>query len=764
MTGPGGPPGRVDGPAKAAGTAPYPSDFRYPDLAHAVLVRATVAAGRIRRIRTGEAARAPGVLAVVTHTTMPDLRTPPRLLGILPHPPANLGSGEIRHHGQYVAMVVADTLHQAVAAAEAIDVEYAAERPVLDRADPRARTRETLATVRRGHLGTGFTSADVTVGGTYTTAANTHAPIGPFTTTAVWDGDRVTVHDSTQNPAEVRRAVAAMFGIPRENVRVVAPFVGGSFGAGSRVWPHVALAVHAARLVGRPVRLALTRPQMFTGVGHRAATEQRVRLGATLDGRLTAIEHRTHRYGAVGDAEIEPVALVSATSYACPNVDARDERTRVHLPPSCAMRAPGDAQGNFALESAMDELAATLGMDPVELRLRNHADVHPNTGMPWTSRALAECYRVGAERFGWSARDPEPRSARDGHDLVGWGMAGAAFPDSRFACAMSVTLYADGTARAATSTTEIGTGTATVMTRVVARLLGLPVERVTFGFGDTGMPAAPGVGASATTASLCAAAEEACGRLVRELLALAATDPESPLRGARPGDVATSGGRIHLRGDPSAGETYTAILRRHHREHHTVEASSRTPWNVLAHHGGNLVAGRLGAPARAAFRAGRARMPSGACGAHFVEVRVDADLGVVRVCRVVTAVDGGRILDAAGARSQITGAVVGGVGMALMEETRFEPGDGRIANATLTDYLVPVHADVPDIDVAFVGGPDPAHPLGVKGVGEVGLVGVAAAVANAVHHATGIRVRRLPITPERLLGTPRRTNARAAVP
>ncbi|MGI5293080.1 xanthine dehydrogenase family protein molybdopterin-binding subunit [Nonomuraea polychroma] len=720
---------RVDAPLKVTGSAYYPNDFGYPGMVHAALVRATIAAGRIRAIDTAEAEAAPGVLAVITHVTAPRLeRGPMTLLG--PSPPAPLQDDRILHYGQHVAIVVATTAEQARHAASLVRVEYEAAEALLDIDDPRAEvlTNPWGLDTERGDVPAGFAAADVVVEGTYTTPDNTNNPLGLMATIALWNGDSLTVHDSTQWPHNVRTSLAAIFKVPESGIRVLAPYVGGGFGAGLRMWPHVILTVLAAREVGRPVKLVLTRPEMFTSVGHRPNSVQHIKIGATSAGDLIAIDHDGTSTVAMEDDDYEPVSLCSAVSYACPNVRTRDRQVRLNVPCPGSMRAPAEGQGNFALESAIDELAYALGMDPLEFRLRNYAELDPLSGLPWSSKALRECYLQGAERFGWSYRTPEVGSMREGRWLVGYGLAGVSYPAYQVPCQARASLRRDGSAFVRSAATDIGTGTYTVMTQLAAELLGLDISRVRFDLGDSDMPYSPQAGGSGLTGALGNAVHAACRRLVREFLDLVRDDAESPLRGAELGDVTVSEGRIHRAGAPEQGESYIDILARHGVEELSADGRSTPPQ-----------AEELGMAIAGAF------------GAKFVEVRIDPDLGLLRVARVISAIDGGRILNAKTATSQIVGGTVGGIGQAMFEDTATDRETGRIANATFGDYLVAVNADVPDMDVIFVGEPDRATPVGTKGVGEVGLVGVAAAVANAVFHATGRRIRSLPITIDQLL-------------
>jgi len=497
----------------------------------------------------------------------------------------------------------------------------------------------------------------------------------------------------------VRRTLATMFGLSEESVRVLAPYVGGGFGAGLRAWPHTMLTALAARVVGRPVKIMLTRPQMFNSVGHRPETRQRVRLGATRAGRLIAIDHEGTSTRGIADGNVEPITLATGAAYAWPNVATHDRHVLLNIPAPCAMRAPGSAEGNFAIESALDELSYQLQIDPIELRLLNYAEVHPQSGLPWSSKALRECFRTGAERFGWAQRDPRIGSMRSGHHLVGYGVAGVTYEWFSSSCKASISIGRDGRVRVQSAATDIGTGTYTIATQVAAELLGVDVSQVDVAIGDSDMPLAPQSGGSGLAISLSGAIENAATNLQRKF---------DELRG----------GRI--------GESYVDILGRHGLDELTADGE------VTPH------------PEQARVA------PSPAFAAQFAEVHIDADLGLLRVARMVTAVDGGRILNEKLARSQIIGAVVMGIGMTLFEETIFD-ATGRVANATLGDYLVAVNADVPDLDVVFVGEPDRFNALGIKGVGEVGIIGVAAAIANAVFHATGRRFRSLPITIDKLL-------------
>jgi xanthine dehydrogenase YagR molybdenum-binding subunit len=697
----GAPVDRVDGRLKVSGAAPYPSDVSYPGMAYAAFVRSTIAAGRILDIDTRDARATAGVREIITHRNAPRLgRAAASVLG--PQPPAPLQDDRVLHYGQYAAVVVADTPQQAADAARRVVIAYEPGEALLDIDDPRATLLDDpfASDSRRGDVDAGLATADVVHDAVYTTAANTNNPLGLFATVAAWDGDTVVLHVASQFTSNVRTVVAAAFGLPESSVRVHSEYLAGGFGAGLRAWQHVVLAALAARVAGRPVKVTLTRPEMFTGVGHRPRTVQRIRLGASRDGVLVAMDHDALQTVAMEDDNRDLVSLPTTVAYACPNMSARDRQRRLHIPCPGSMRAPGEAQGTFALESAIDELSYSLGVDPLLLRLRNYAEVHPQLGLPWSSKALRECFAVGAERFGWFDRDPRVKSMTDGRWRVGFGLAGVGWPWVQFRCRARMTIAADGTAYVRSAGNDIGTGTYTVMRQLAAEQLGLELEQVRVGLGDSAMPWAPPAGGSGLTGALGNAVHVACHALLERFDGL----------GRR------------------AGESFESVLKRHGRRELTADGES--------------------APADPQELA---MAPSGAFAAKFVEVRVDRDLGQIRIARIVSVVDGGRILNAKLARSQIIGGVVGGIGQAILEETITDADTGRIANATFGDYLVPVNADVPDVDVTFVGGPDRLTPTGTKGVGEIGLVGIAPAIANAIYHATGRRIRSLPITIDQLL-------------
>jgi xanthine dehydrogenase YagR molybdenum-binding subunit len=713
---------------------------------HAVLVQSTVARGRLLRLETAAAEAAPGVLAVLTPASLPPLREVEADFGGDGKPGGGTVPGErrvplsddrVHHAGQDLAVVVADTIEQARHAASLVAARYEEEPPLLGVDNPSAPAlgpadlgREDLE-VRRGDPERGFARAGaegVVVDATYATPAEHHNPMEPSATTAVWEGDRLTVYDSTQWVVGTRNALARALGIPEDHVRVVCPFVGGGFGCKGWTWPHTLLAAAAAKALGRPVRLALTRPQMFTSVGYRPPTVQRVALAAGRDGRLLAASHHvTHHTSFLEDYVEAAAASTTRVLYAIPNLSLGQRVVRLNLPTPTAMRAPGECPGTFALECAMDELACALRMDPVELRLVNHADVDPDNGRPWSSKRLRECYALGAEKFGWEARSPEPRSMRDGRLLVGWGMATAVYPAYRWAAAARAEIQADGTATVACAAHDLGTGAYTVFTQVAADALGLPPERVTVQLGDSSLPGAPVAGGSNTTASVSPVVAGAARKALRALVRLAVADRRSPLHGLPEAEVAAENGRLRSRRDGRRSEAFAEVLARAGRASVSGRATSQ---------------GR-GSGGRYSFHS---------FGAQFCEAKVDPDLGEVRVTRFVGAFDVGRVLNPRTASSQIMGGTVMGIGMALMEAAAYDERTGRCVNDNLADYPVCVNADVGRIETCFVDEPDPhINELGCRGIGEIAITGVAAAVANAVFHATGRRVRDLPITPEKLL-------------
>jgi xanthine dehydrogenase YagR molybdenum-binding subunit len=729
---------RVDGPAKVTGLATYAAEFELPGLCHAVMVQATIPRGRIRHINTAAATEAAGVLAVLTHENAPRLAYKP-----LPQrPQVDPKSGEqlhvlqdpeVKFNGQPIALVIAESLEQATHAARLVRVDYDAEeaRTEFDAARGRPPGEETAKGGRPGEMGRGdaeaaLASAAVRVDISCAHPREHHNAIEPHATIAQWDGDHLTLHDKTQWVDNDRKEIAAVLGIEEAQIRVVSPFVGGAFGSALRTWPHVTLAAVGAKVVGRPVRLELSRRQLYSAIGFRPHTEQHVALGAATDGTLTAILHEAAQQVASYEEYAETVLAPTQHIYACPNVLGRYRLVEMDTNSPCPMRAPGVVTGVLAVELAMDELAERLGIDPLVLRLKNHADTDENKGLPWSSKKLRECYGTAAERFGWARRPVRPRAMRDGPWQVGWGMATAMYHSERAAGTASVALSGNGTAVVRSASSDMGPGTWTSMTQVAAEALGLPVERVRFELGDTNLPYAPVHGGSITMASVGNAIMEACKAAQAKLVDVVRGAETGPFAGL-PGEaiVARDGGLARAEGGEAI--PYDELLRHHNLAFLEAEATA-TPGEETK------------------------KFSSAAFGAVFVEVRVDEAIGAVRVARMVGAYDVGRVVNPLTARSQCLGGMVGGIGMALLERAEWDPRFGKVMNANLAEYLVPTCADAPELEAIFVPGDDRNfNPLGVKGLAEVAICGVAPAIANAVWHATGRRIRDLPITPESLL-------------
>ena len=732
---------RVDGRAKVTGEARYAADFNQPGQAYAVIVGATIGLGRIAYIGHDAVETMPGVLGVISHRNAPRLPYAPHRSYI--DPPVGerlhvLQDDRIRFYGQPVAVVIAATLDAAERAAAALPIAYDHEsRPVVDFDDPQAEPVAPTATrmpgVRvhaeraRGDADQAFAEAPVTVDGTYDIARENHNPMEPHATIAAWQGERLTLWSKSQFVVNERAEIAAIFGMAPDDIEVICPYIGGAFGTSLRTWPHVTLAALAARQVGRPVKLVLSRRQMFFTTGHRPRTRQRVAVGAAADGRLAAIIHEgfgeTSRY----EEFIEALTGATAYLYSCPNVRTRYRVQPLDIASPNHMRGPGEASGILALECAMDELSYALGLDPIELRRRNEPAVDENDGKPFSSRSLLASYETAARRFGWARRLPAPRSMRDGRLLIGMGMASATYPAFHSPATARVRLLAQGIAEVEVAASDMGPGTYTSVTQVAAETLGLPVEQVRLDIGRSDFPTAPPHGGSQTMASIGSAVRAACLAAQDEVAKRAVADPASPLFGAPPDQLVWREGRLAHRDGAAPGQSYAELVFRAGAPVE-VEASSQR--------------GREAARSYSMH----------AFGAVFVEVAVDPDVGTIRMRRAVGAYDIGRVVNPQLAHSQCVGGMIGGLGMALMERTVLDPRDGRPANAHLADYLVPVNLDIPPIEALFVEADDPhVNPLGVKGVGEIALVGMAPAIANAVFHATGKRLRSLPIRIEDIL-------------
>lgn len=717
---------RVDGRLKVTGAARYAADHQVDGVLHAVMVDATIGRGRITGVDTAAATAAPGVRAVISHLNAP--RLPYRENTGSNNPPGQrlrvFQDDQVHFFGQPVAVVVAASLQQAQHAASLVRIGYDAETPSFDLASAPANEPTGYA---RGDTAQALPASPVRLDVTYRTARNHHNPMEPHATIARWDGDQLTLWDKTQwVGAGTQVELAAVFGLPQASVRVLSPFVGGAFGSGLRAWPHVTVAALAARQVARPVKLVLTRRQMYFGTGFRPSYEYRLRIGADRDGRLRAMTHDVRAETSRYENFTEAILAAGQVLYSLPHVSQQYATVPLDVNTPIWMRGPGYASAAHVIESAMDELAYRVDVDPVELRHRNEPSKDESTGLPFSTRRLRECLQTGAREFGWQRRPRAPRSVRDGDWLIGTGMAAGIYDTARAPAQSRARLSADGTAVVESATSDMGPGTYTSMTQVAADALGLDMSGVRFRLGDSRMPSTPPHGGSMTMASVGSAVKDACDNLRRQAVTLAVRDPRSPLYGADPAQVVVRRARLSLRDRPARGETYGQLLQRQGRDHLEADGSFTLPTG----------------PERFSFYA---------YGATFAEVAVDARLGIVRVRRLLGVYDAGRIVNPVLADSQAIGAMVGGIGAALLEHTVTDTRDGRITNANFADYLVPVNADVPDLRAIYLHGEDlEADPLGVKGIGEIVLVGVAPAITNAVFHATGRRIRELPITAEML--------------
>ena len=725
---------RIDGPLKVSGGAIYTSDHRFPGMLYAVPVCATIGHGRVEQIDTTAAERVPGVRAVYQRSNIGRLFRPVKKEDLSPdgalidevRPP--LEDDVVRYYGQYVALAVAQTFEQAQAAADAVKVTYAAEKPNVEhKLEPE---KKPEVDSERGDPEKAFADATVKVDQTYVTPVETHNPIELHASVALWDGSSFTLYESTQGVVNHRTVMAQILGVAKENVRIISKFLGSGFGGKLWPWTHSALAAAAARNLNAPVKLVISRPMMFRTVGHRPRTQQRVRLGATADGKLLSLQQDYVTHTSILDDYKEDCGEATPYLYSTPNLRVTQGLARRNVGSPTSMRGPGAVPGLYAIESAMDELAIALKMEPLELRLKNEPKIDESLGVPFSSRHIVECYKSGAERFGWSKRTPEVGSMKRDGLTLGWGMAACSWLAARIPSSVALSLRDDGTARIASGTQDIGTGTYTIMAQITAERLGLSIEKVEVVLGDSGLPPGPVSGGSLVTGSMVPAIVEAGDKAIESMLATATKVKGSPFEKRKPEELWFDKGRIRLKDDTaSPGIAFEELLKK-----------------------GNLSAISTSGSAEGTFGTPKPKFSTHSYGAHFVEVTWQPEIARLRVSRTVTVIDAGHIINPLAGRNQIEGAVVMGIGMAMLEATEYDHRTGAPLNASLADYLVAVNADVPALDVHFLDYPDKElNTYGARGIGEIGLAGVAAAITGAVYHATGVRVRELPVRIEHLL-------------
>src|SRR6266446_927692 len=733
---------RIDGPRKVTGLAKYTSDFMFPGMLYAVPVEATIANGKLLTLDTAAAEKMMAVRAVLHRGNIGKIfrSTPaPGFDRVCEERRPPFEDDVIYYYGQYIALAVAETFEAAKAAADAVRATYAKETPnveahleagndpsvILSTYGPVERVQS-----KRGDAEGAFASALAKLDETYVTPAETHNPLELHATTAMWDGDSLTLYDSTQGVVNARSVLAQMFGLAKENVRVISKFLGSGFGGKLYPWTHVPLAVAAARELGKPVKLVVSRKLMFQSVGHRARTQQRLRLGATRDGKLVSLMHDYVYHMSMLDDYHEDCGDATPFHYSVPNLRVSFGRARRNIGAAADMRGPGAVPGLYATESAMNELADQLKIDPVQLRILNEPKLDESNGLPFSSRHYVECLNLGAEKFGWSKRNPAVGSMKRDGLTLGWGMAGAAWVAGTFAAEANMQLRDDGTVRVACATQDIGTGTYTILAQLASQKTGVPLDKIDVELGDSALPDGPISGGSLATSSVIPALFKAADEAVASLMISAVTTPGSPFLGHKTDDLALEGGRVFVKAEgPAKGIPFEDLLRKGNARQVTgngkAEMTAFDPHPNVSKH---------------------------SFGCHFAEVTWQPETARLRVGRVVSVMDAGHILNPLTGRNQIQGAVVMGIGMALFEETTYDPQNGAPINSSLADYIVTVNADAPPIDVHFLDYPDKEiNERCARGIGEIGLAGIAAAITAAVHHATGVRVRELPVKIEDLL-------------
>jgi xanthine dehydrogenase YagR molybdenum-binding subunit len=730
---------RVTGKAVVTGKAKYAAEYEIPAMTYGVLVGSTIAKGTITAIDSKAAEKAPGVLAVISYLNSP--KVPGYDQGANPVKGPTGGKGLqvfndniVRFNNQPIALVIADTFERAVYGASLVKAQYNKEEHQTNPEEMQKKGQPLEGTRYKDNIrgeADAYKNAAIKIEAEYVVPIEVHNPMELHSITALWEGeDKVTVYDKTQGVKSTQRSIMQAFKLQEPNVKVIAQFVGGGFGSALRTWPHEIAALIGAKKTGRPVKLVLTRDQMFTMVGYRPYTKQIIGLGATADGKLTGITHEADSITSSYEEFNEGSVNISRALYQCANVTTRYKVYSLDLSTPTWMRGPGEATGAFALESAMDELAYALKMDPIELRLRNYAETDPERNRPFSSKFLKEAYQLGADAIGWKDRNAAPGSTKEGEWQVGYGMGTGMFNAGRGTAKALARLYADGSLLVQSAVSDSGPGTATSMTQIAMQHMGLPVNKVTFELGDSSLPPGPTQGGSSTTSTLGSAVNDVCVSLKKKLAELVKDNSifhTENVHNVTAADLVFENGYMALASDRSRKITYTDVLKNAGLSQLEVTEESKAGEDQRKY---------------ATF----------SYSVHFVKVLVHPLTGVVRVAKVVSAADAGKIISPKTAESQIIGGAVGGIGMALMEEGVVDDRYGRWVNNNLADYHVPVQADVPHIQVLFVNKPDPIlNPIGAKGMGEIALIGFAAAVANAVYHATGKRIRNLPITPDKLI-------------
>ncbi len=732
---------RIDGAKKVSGRAPYAIEHRMENLAFAAPVVSMIANGRITSIDTSVAEKMPGVLAILHHGNMERLYRPAGSLEEMSRPGESRPPFEdenIYYYGQYVALVVADTFEQAQDAAYHVKVTYDAKKPLvrMDQSPLRAQpvnsgdpsSNPAKAHYARGDAESAYQQAPVKIDYTYLTPVETHNPMEMHGTVAVWDGDRLTLYESSQGVVNHHNVASQVLGMTLENIDVISRFIGSGFGCKLFPWPHSWLAAIAAKKVRRPVQFAIPRSLMFCDVGYRPAVEQHIRIGAMQDGKLTAILNDVRNNTSFVDEYLEDCVDPTSMLYACPNVAAQQHEVKLNVGTPTPMRGPGRTPALFGIESALDDLAIKLNIDPLQVRLLNYAEQDPSNNKPWSSKHLRECYEQGAQKFGWSKRNPKVGSMRNGDEILGWGVGTCTWPAHQRGAEVRVRMLADGTVHASCATQDIGTGTYTIFAEIVSDRTGIPLDKIQVFLGDSSLTPGPTSGGSSATASVIPAIAQATDKAIEAVLKAATKAEKSPFANADPKTLKLTQGRIHASDkSPDSGVPFQDIL--------TMQ---------------RLVG--LDGQAKTNETDEQKKYSTHSFGVHFCEVSFDPEIVRLRVTRWVSVIDGGRMINLKTAINQIQGAVVMGIGMALFEETIYDPRNGKPINNNYADYLVPVNTDIPPIDVSFVDFPDKVmSEYGARGIGEIGLTGCASAITMAVYHATGIRVRELPVRIEKLM-------------